>query len=93
MAIDLDSLSSAELLAFLRSAEAQMESARKHQVHEVRTKVDALLKGAGLTVDEVYPQRDGKGASRPSRRNIATPRMPARPGPAEANARCGSPPP
>lgn len=65
MAIDLDSLSSAELQALIKNAEAQMESARKNQVQEVRTKMDALLKGAGLTIDEVYPRRGGKSGKGP----------------------------
>lgn len=62
MAINLDSLSPAELQALIKSAEAQMDSARKNQVKEVRTKIDALLEGAGLTIDEVYSRRGGKGA-------------------------------
>ena len=62
MAINLDSLSPVELQALIKNAEAQMESARKNQLQEVRTKIDALLKGAGLTIDEVYPRRGGKGA-------------------------------
>lgn len=62
MAINLDSLSPSELQALIKTAEAQMESARKNQVQEVRTRIDALLKGAGLSIDEVYPRRGGKGA-------------------------------
>ena len=62
MAINLDSLSPAELRALIKSAEAQMDSARRNQVQEVRTKIDALLKGVGLTIDEVYPRRGSKGA-------------------------------
>jgi len=52
MAINLNSLSPAELQALVKDAEAQMESARKNQIQEVRTKMDALLKAAGLTIDE-----------------------------------------
>jgi len=62
MAINLDSLSPAELQALIKNAEAQMDSARKNHVQEVRTKIDALLKSAGLSIDEVYPRRGGKGA-------------------------------
>lgn len=62
MAMNLDSLSPAELQALIRNAEAQMESARKNQVQDVRSKIDALLKGAGLSIDEVYPRRGGKAA-------------------------------
>lgn len=65
MAINLDSLSPAELQALIKNAEAQMESARKNKIQEARTKIDALLKGAGLTIDEVYPRRGGKGAKGP----------------------------
>lgn len=62
MAINLDSLSPAELQALIKSAEAQMQSARKNQVLEVRTKIEGLLKSAGLTIDEVYPRRGGQGS-------------------------------
>jgi len=62
MAINLDSLSPAELQALIKTAEAQMESARKNKAQEVRARIDALLKGAGLSIDEVYPRRGGKGA-------------------------------
>lgn len=65
MAMNLDSLSPAELQALIRNAEAQMESARKNQVQDVRSKIDALLKGAGLSLDEVYPRRGGKAAKGP----------------------------
>jgi DNA-binding protein H-NS len=65
MAINLDSLSPAELQALIKSAEAQMQSARRNHVQEVRAKVDGLLKGAGLTIDEVYPRRGGKGVAGP----------------------------
>lgn len=62
MAINLSTLSHAELQALIKHAEAQMESARKNQVHEVRAKIDAILTNAKLTLDEVYPRRGGKGA-------------------------------
>lgn len=65
MAINLNSLSPAELQSLIKNAEAQMESARKNQVQEIRSKIDALLKGASLSIDEVYPRRGGKGAKRP----------------------------
>jgi len=65
MAINLDSLSPAELQTLIKSAEAQMESARKNHIKEVRTKIDAVLAGAGLTLAEVYPTRGGKGAKGP----------------------------
>jgi len=62
MAINLEALSPSELQALIKHAEAQMGSARKNQVQEVRAKIDALLKNAKLTLDEVYPRRGGKGA-------------------------------
>lgn len=65
MAINLDSLSPAELQALIKNAEAQMESARKNQVQQVRSKIDALLKSAGLTIDEVYRRRGGMAAKGP----------------------------
>ena len=64
MAINLESLSPAELQALIKNAEAQMESARKNHVKEVRAKIDAILSGAGLTIGEVYPTR-GKSAKGP----------------------------
>ena len=63
MAINIDALSHAELQVLIKSAEAQMASARKNHVHEVRAKMDALLQHAGLTLDEVYPQRGGKSST------------------------------
>jgi DNA-binding protein H-NS len=65
MAINLDSLSPAELQALIKNAEAQMESARKNHVKEVRTKIDGILASAGLTIGEVYPTRGGKGTKGP----------------------------
>lgn len=65
MAINLANLSPAELQALIKHAEAQMESARKTQAQEARAKIDAILKNAGLTLDDVYPRRGGKGAKAP----------------------------
>lgn len=65
MAINLDSLSPAELQALIKSAEAQMQSARKNHIQEVRTKIQDLLESAGLTIDEVYPRRGGQGSKGP----------------------------
>ena len=65
MAINLDSLSPAELQALIKSAEAQMDSARKNHVKEVRAKIDGVLAGAGLTIGDVYPTRGGKSARGP----------------------------
>lgn len=65
MAINLDSLSPAELQALIKNAEAQMESARKNHVKEVRTKIDGILAGASLSIGDVYPTRGGKSAKGP----------------------------
>ncbi|ODV26372.1 MAG: histidine biosynthesis protein [Rhodanobacter sp. SCN 68-63] len=65
MAINLESLSPTELQALIKNAEAQMESARKNHVKEVRAKIDGILAGAGLTISEVYPTRGGKSAKGP----------------------------
>jgi len=64
MAINLDTLSHAELQALIRNAESQMETARKNTIAEVRNKIDSMLKNAKLTLDEVYPRR-GKGTKGP----------------------------
>lgn len=79
MAINLDSLSPAELQALIKSAEGQMQFARKNHIQEVRGKIDGLLKSAGLTIDEVYPRRSGqvgkgpKAAVAPKYRNPENP--------------------
>jgi DNA-binding protein H-NS len=65
MAINIDALSPAELQALIKSAEAQLGSARKNHVHETRAKIDGILANAGLTLDEVYPKRGGKGGKGP----------------------------
>lgn len=65
MAINLDSLSPTELLALIKNAEAQMESARKNQIQEIRSKIDTLLKAADLSIDDVYPRRGSKAAKGP----------------------------
>lgn len=65
MAINLDSLSPAELQALIKSAEAQMDSARKNHVKEVRAEIDGILAGAGLTIGDIYPTRGGKSAKGP----------------------------
>lgn len=63
MTMNLDKLSPAELQTLIRTAEAKMDSARKTQIQDVRSKIDSILKNAGLTIGEVYPQRGriGKG--------------------------------
>lgn len=65
MTIDLKNLSLKELEALIANANAQMKAAHAQHVNAIRTKVDALLKSAGLTLDEVYPRRGGKGLRGP----------------------------
>ncbi|HEX7816485.1 H-NS histone family protein [Dyella sp.] len=63
MAIDLKSLSPTQLQALIANAESHMQEARATQVQEVRKKIDALLSGSGLTLDDIYPSRGtGRGA-------------------------------
>lgn len=62
MAINLESLSPAELKALIANAESQMQAAHANHVSEIRAKIDALLKKNDLTLTEVYPTRGGKGA-------------------------------
>lgn len=64
MAIDLKTLSPKELQSLIANAEAQMQSAKSNQVQEVRRKIDSLLNNAGLSLDDVYPGRGGRGARR-----------------------------
>ncbi|WP_329741442.1 H-NS histone family protein [Dyella sp. A6] len=65
MTIDLKNLSPKELQALIASANAQMEAAHAQHVSAVRAKVDALLKNADLTLDQVYPRRGGKSNKGP----------------------------
>jgi DNA-binding protein H-NS len=65
MAVNLESLSPAELQALIKNAEAQMESTRKNHIKEVRAKIDGILASAGLAISDVYPTRGGKGAKGP----------------------------
>jgi DNA-binding protein H-NS len=58
--MNLDGLSPAELRALIQNAEEKMEAARKKQIQETRSKIDALLKHAGLTISEVYPRIVGR---------------------------------
>ena len=60
MTINLDALSPKELAALIANAQSQMQSARSSHIHEVRSKIDALLKSSGLTLADVYPTRGGK---------------------------------
>jgi DNA-binding protein H-NS len=65
MAINLETLSPAELKALIASAQSQMQVAHINHVNEVREKIERLLKSSGLTLADVYPTRSGKGAKGP----------------------------
>lgn len=62
MAINLETLSPAELKALIANAQSQMQAAHANHVKEVREKIERLLKSSGLTLADVYPARGGKGA-------------------------------
>lgn len=72
MAIDLKALSPKELQALIAGANAQMQEAHSNQVRTVREKIDAVLKSAGLTINEVYPTRGGKKAA--SKKGVVAPK-------------------
>lgn len=54
MALDLKSLSAKELRTLIADANAHVAEAHEKEVRDVRSKIDALLAKAGLTLDEVY---------------------------------------
>lgn len=62
MAINLETLSPAELKALITNAQSQMQAAHLNHVKEVREKIERLLKSNNLTMAEVYPTRGGKTA-------------------------------
>jgi len=65
MAINLETLSPAELQSLIANAQSQMQAARVNHVKEVRAKIDNLLKANSLTLADVYQMRGGKGAKGP----------------------------
>lgn len=65
MAINLETLSPAELKALIINAQSQMQTAHVNHVKEVREKIERLLKGNSLTLADVYPTRSGKAAKGP----------------------------
>jgi DNA-binding protein H-NS len=65
MAINLETLSPAELKALIANAQSQMQAAHVNHVKEVREKIERLLKSSSLTLADVYPTRSGKGAKGP----------------------------
>lgn len=78
MAVKLDGMSPKELQALITQAQSKMESARAEHIRSIRTRIDTLLKAAGLQLSEVYTGRGGKrgkraGAGVPKYRNPADP--------------------
>jgi len=65
MAVNLETLSPAELKALIADAQSQMQAAHSKHVKEVREKIERLLKSNSLTLADVYPTRGGKGAKGP----------------------------
>ena len=65
MAINLETLSPAELKALIANAQSQMQTAHGNHVKEVREKIERLLKNSSLTLADVYPTRGSKGAKAP----------------------------
>lgn len=71
MAVDLKNLSPKELQALIAGAHAQMQESHATQIRTVREKMDAVLKNAGLTLDEVYPTRRSKGMKVAKKSSVA----------------------
>ena len=65
MAINLETLSPAELKTLIANAQSQMQAAHANHVKEVREKIERLLKSNSLTLADVYPTRSIKGAKGP----------------------------
>lgn len=79
MAINLETLSPAELKALIANAQSQMQAAHLNHIKEVREKIERLLKSGNLTLADVYPTRGGKAAKGP--KSVVAPkyRNPANP--------------
>ncbi|KZC39895.1 hypothetical protein RHOFW510R12_01225 [Rhodanobacter sp. FW510-R12] len=67
MAIDLAGLSPAELAKLISQANAQMATARANEIAKAKGKIEAILTGAGLSIDDVFPRR-GKAGGKPGKR-------------------------
>lgn len=63
MSTDFDLLgySPAQLKKIIADAQAQMAAARANEVGKAREKINAILTSSGLTIDEVFPVRGGRG--------------------------------
>ena len=67
MTIDLAGLSPTELTKLISQANAQMATARANEVSKAKAKIDAILSGAGLTIDDVFPRR-GRAGGKPGKK-------------------------
>lgn len=67
MAFDLAGLSPSELTKLIAQANAQMAAARANEIAKAKAKIDAILSGAGLTIDDVFPRR-GQARGKPGKR-------------------------
>lgn len=57
--MDIKNLSHAQLTKLISEAEGRLDSLNK--AHEVRAKVEALIKEAGLTIQDCFPEFDKAG--------------------------------
>lgn len=67
MAFDLAGLSPSELTKLIAQANAQMAAARANEIAKAKAKIEAILSGAGLTIDDVFPRR-GQARGKPGKR-------------------------
>lgn len=74
MAIDLKTLSPKELQALIANASAQMHEAHAAQIQTIRQKIEALLSGSGLTLEDIYPSRRKKAGARKSAAGSVAPK-------------------
>lgn len=61
MSIDLAGLSPNELTKLISQANAQMATARANEIAKAKGKIEAILTGAGLSIDDVFPRRGKAG--------------------------------
>ena len=71
MALNLEALSPKELQDLIATAQSKMKAAQANHIQAVRTKIDTLLKSAGLSLDEVYPTRRSKGTQAKKKSSVA----------------------
>lgn len=74
MTLKLDGLSPKELASLIAAAQSKMEAARVEQIRTVRAKIDALLKSAGLQLNDVYAGSGSAGKKRAKRAGAGVPK-------------------